>query len=150
MPKNKPSAADLRARKFTTPRLQEIKEAGAKIVVRLEVSCGFHSSLLNDAVAPFSEKVNSAQFANMQTAVYSNYTGKKAADVEELKSNLIKQINNPVKWTEIIYNISSEAGDESVFYEVGPGKVLQGLLKRINRKLKSKGISKPSDINTDE
>ncbi|MFC2061008.1 ACP S-malonyltransferase [Elusimicrobiota bacterium] len=125
----------------------KIKEGGAKLVIPLKVSVGFHSSLLDEAVVPMSEKINSMEFKTPEIAFYSNCTGEKIETSEGIKDCLIKQVNSPVKWVSIINNIAKEH-PASEFIEVGPGKVLQGLLKKIDRALVGKGVSTPEDISS--
>lgn len=124
----------------------KIKEGGAKIVVPLDVSGGFHSSLMNAAVDPMLKKINEYQFKNTEVDFYSNYSGDRPDGSHEMKDFLVKQVNSPVRWIKIIENIIKNCGEDVQFLEVGPGKVLQGLLKRINRKIKVGGISSKSDI----
>lgn len=122
-----------------------IKEGGAKLVIPLKVSVGFHSSLLNDAVEPMRKKIEGMEFNSPEIAFYANYSGEMVRDSQGIKKSLIKQVNSPVKWTTIINNIVKEHG-EIEFLEVGPGKVLQGLLKKINPRLNVKGVSIPLDV----
>jgi [acyl-carrier-protein] S-malonyltransferase len=122
-----------------------IKEGGAKLVIPLKVSGGFHSALLNDAVEPMKSKIDNMNFKDPQINFYANYTGEKVSDAEGIKHVLVKQITSPVRWASIIENMVKEQGTPE-FLEIGPGKVLQGLLKKIDRSLNFKGISVPSDI----
>jgi len=134
------------SKKSESEALETVKQAGAKMVVPLKVSGGFHSSLMNDAVEPMREKINTLNFNNPEIAFYSNFTGKKAETADEVRDSLVNQVNSPVKWIDIVNNIDRDfCGAE--YYELGPGKVIQGLLKRINRKLPVKGVSVPEDIN---
>jgi [acyl-carrier-protein] S-malonyltransferase len=101
---------------------------------------------MNDAVEPMLKKINEYQFKNPEVNFYSNYSGNRINESHEMKDFLVKQVNSPVRWTKIIENIMSDSGEDVEFLEVGPGKVLQGLLKRINRKIKVGGVSSPTDI----
>lgn len=123
----------------------KIKEGGAKLVVTLKVSVGFHSSLLDDAVEPMREKIEGMEFKSPEIAFYANYSGERVGDSQGIKNSLIKQVNAPVKWTTIINNVIKEHNGVE-FLEVGPGKVLQGLLKKIDRSIVGKGIETPEDI----
>lgn len=125
--------------------VSKIKEGGAKIVVPLKVSVGFHSSLLNDAVEPMKRKIEEIDFKHPDVSFYANYSGEKIEYSEGIKEALIRQVNSPVRWNLIVNNIVKEL-DEPEFLEVGPGKVLQGLVKRIARGIDVKGISTPEDI----
>jgi [acyl-carrier-protein] S-malonyltransferase len=124
----------------------EIKTGGAKIVVKLEVSGGFHSSLMDGAVGSMKKKLDEIEFKDPTAIFYSNVTGEAAATAADIKDCLLKQVNSPVRWTTIINNMIEQHGQELKFFEVGPGKVLQGLLKRINRRLDVSGISAPEDV----
>ena len=118
---------------------------GAKRVIELEVSGGFHSSLMSDAVAPMNEKMSELEFAAPEIDFYSNNNGQKVNEPQQIKNMLVKQSNSPVRWIELIENMAKDFGEDIEFLEVGPGKVLQGLVKRINRKLKVKDVSTPDD-----
>lgn len=122
-----------------------VKAGGAKLVVPLKVSVGFHSSLLNDAVEPMKQKIESIEFKDPEIAFYSNYNGEKITTGEGIKEALIRQVNSPVRWITIVDNITKDHG-EVEFYEIGPGKVLQGLMKKINRKIVIKGVSTPDEV----
>jgi [acyl-carrier-protein] S-malonyltransferase len=122
-----------------------IKEGGAKMAVPLKVSGGFHSSLMDEAVGLMEEKIRGMEFKEPQIGFYSNYSGDKINETKGIKEALINQVNSPVKWIDIIENMVREYGEVD-FIEAGPGRVLQGLVKRINRKLNVLGISSPEDI----
>ncbi len=126
--------------------VSKVKAGGAKMAVPLDVSGGFHSSLMDEAVGFMNEKINPMEFKLSECILYSNYTGRKASTAEEVKNNLIKQVNSPVRWIETIGNVLSDNGKDVEFIEVGPGRVLQGLLKRIDRKITVKSVSTPDDI----
>ncbi len=126
--------------------VQKIKDGGAKMVMSLDVSGGFHSSLMNDALEPMREKIEKVMFESPRIEFYSNYTGEKVADPDKMKEYLVRQVNSPVKWIKIIENIIKENGEDIEFLEVGPGKVLQGLVRRINKKIEIRGLSTPDDI----
>ncbi len=132
-------------KKILKETISKIKEGGAKIVVPLKVSGAFHSSLMNAAVEPIRQKVKEVEIISPKTSFYSNYTGDEVKGVDEIKNVLIKQVNSPVKWMDIVENISRKYEDVW-FVEIGPGNVLQGLLKRINRRIKVTSISQPQDI----
>ncbi len=125
---------------------RKIKKAGAKMAIPLKVSGGFHSSLMDEAVGPMKEKIEKLDIKNPEIDFYSNATGRKAETSEEIRDVLIKQVNSPVKWTQIIENVLSEYGNDVRFIETGPGKVLRGLLRRIDRRAEVKGVSSPEDL----
>ncbi len=120
------------------------KENGAKLVKELVVSGAFHSPLMKPAEEKLQEKMNSTNFYDAKIPVYSNVTAKPVTNAEELKHNLILQLTSPVRWEETIKNMIADGADE--FVEVGPGKVLQGLIKRIDRSVKISGIEKFADL----
>ncbi len=126
--------------------VQRIKDGGAKMVMPLDVSGGFHSSLMNDALEPMREKIEKVMFESPRIEFYANYTGEKVVEPGKMKEYLVRQVNSPVKWIKIIENIIKENGEDIEFLEVGPGKVLQGLVRRINKKIEIRGVSTPDDI----
>lgn len=120
------------------------KQSGAKLVKELVVSGAFHSQLMKNAQVIFQESLNSTPFYNAKIPVYANVTAKPVLNKDEIKKLLLEQIVNPVKWEETIINMINDGADE--FYEIGPGKVLQGLIKRINPDVKVFNIDKYCDV----
>ena len=120
------------------------KESGAKLVKELVVSGAFHSPLMQSAKDALKAKLDDAPFYDAKIPVYTNVTAKPAQKKEELKDLLFEQVTAPVRWEEIIKNMIADGADE--FYEIGPGKVLQGLIKRINRDVKCYGIDTYEDV----
>ncbi len=120
------------------------KEAGAKLVKELVVSGAFHSPLMKPAEEELEKVMAQTHFYDAKVPVYSNVTAKPSTDAEELKKNLLLQITYPVRWEETIRNMIEDGADE--FVEIGPGKVLQGLIKRIDRSVKVYGIEKFEDL----
>lgn len=120
------------------------KNAGAKMVKELVVSAAFHSPLMDSAKEKLNNSVNSTNFYNSKFPVYTNVTAKPVESVNEIKTKLYEQITAPVRWEEIILNMINDGIEE--FYEIGPGNVLQGLLKRINPNVKKIGIDKYEDV----
>jgi [acyl-carrier-protein] S-malonyltransferase len=116
------------------------KEAGAKIVKQLVVSGAFHSPLMQSASDKLKEKLDETDFKDASIPVYANVTAKPVTNSDEIRDLLLKQLNAPVRWAETIENMINDGVDE--FIEVGPGNVLQGLVKRINREVKFSGIDK--------
>ena len=125
---------------------EKMNAAGARMVIPLKVSGGFHSSLMDDAVEPMRAKVESLNFSDPGVAFYSNSAGRAVKTADEIKDCLARQVNSPVRWIDIINNIRTDLGEEILFIEAGPGKVLQGLLRRIDRKNSVKGVSEPGDL----
>ncbi len=120
------------------------KELGAKIVVELEVSGAFHSPLMNYATTVMKETINSVTFKKPTIPIYSNVDGKINDLIPNLKENLIKQIESPVLWLDTINNMRNDGIEK--FIEVGPGKVLRGLIKRIDSKSNLSGVETTEDI----
>jgi len=120
-----------------------LKESSIKYV-KLSVSAPFHSSLMNNATNIMREELKKLNFRNIENKLISNVTAKKIANNEELKDLLIKQIENRVRWRESVINMINDGINH--FIEIGPGKVLSGLVKRINREVKINAINKDEDI----
>ena len=120
------------------------KAKGAKLVKELQVSGAFHSPLMNSAKEKLKSALDNTNFYNSRIPVYTNVSAKPVQDKSELKQHLYEQLTSPVPWVEIISNMINDGIDE--FYEIGPGKVLQGLVKRINPDVKTFGIDKYIDV----
>jgi len=121
------------------------KSKGAKLVKELVVSGAFHSPLMEPAIERLSNALDQTNFYDARIPVYTNVTAKPVSDKNEIKKLLLEQLNAPVRWEEIILNMINDGIEE--FYELGPGKVLQGLVKRINPNVKCYGIDTYSDVN---
>lgn len=104
------------------------KENGARMAMMLPVSGAFHSSLMQPAYDGLKEQLEQLEIETPNCPIYSNYTAEPTTDPEEIRSNLLNQLLNPVRWTQTLKNMDSNGADS--FVEVGPGKVLQGLVKR--------------------
>jgi [acyl-carrier-protein] S-malonyltransferase len=113
--------------------MEKCKEAGARRVLPLKVGGAFHSPLMEPARIELAEAINSTPFQQGICPIYQNVTGQPVADPEIIKTNLISQLTSPVRWTQIMKNMLADGVTEVV--EVGPGKVLQGLFKKIDRQL---------------
>ena len=120
------------------------KTEGAKVVKELVVSAAFHSPLMNPAKEKLKNAINQTNFYQSKFPVYTNVSARPAQSIEEIQSKLHEQITAPVRWEESMRNLINEGVEE--FYEIGPGNVLQGLLKRINPNLKRFGIDKYEDL----
>ncbi len=105
-------------------------EAGAKRALPLSVSGAFHSPLMEPARAKLGEAIEATAFKAPSCPVYQNVTAKAETDPQVIKDNLLKQLTSPVRWTQTIRNMRADGAEE--FIELGPGNVLQGLLRRIN------------------
>jgi len=112
--------------------------------IKLPVSAPFHCDLMNNATKIMTEELNKLNFKNGQNKLISNVTANEIKDLDELKNLLIKQIENRVRWRESVINMIQN--DVNHFIEIGPGKVLSGLIKRINKNVKIDTINSQSDI----
>jgi [acyl-carrier-protein] S-malonyltransferase len=112
--------------------------------IKLPVSAPFHCELMNNATKIMAEELNKLNFKNGQTKLISNVTANEIKDSNDLKNLLIKQIENRVRWRESVINMIKN--DINHFIEIGPGKVLSGLVKRINRDVKIDTINSQNDI----
>jgi [acyl-carrier-protein] S-malonyltransferase len=108
---------------------EKLKAAGAKRALILQVGGAFHSPLMKPAEEELKAAIESTKFSTPVCSVYQNVTAKAHTNAEEIKSNLIKQLTAPVRWTESVRNMQNDGATQYV--ECGPGKVLQGLIKKI-------------------
>jgi len=120
------------------------KSNGAKLVKELVVSGAFHSPLMQSAKDALIDALVFTPFYNARFPVYANVIARPITKKDEIKNLLHEQVTSPVRWEETIVNMISDGFDE--FYEIGPGKVLQGLVKRINPDVKISGIDKYEDV----
>lgn len=126
--------------------MAKLKETGAKKVVELIVSGAFHSPLMESAQQGLSEALKKIEIKDALIPVYANVTAQPVTKKEEITELLYKQLTHPVRWTEIYANMVKDGYD--YFMELGPGKVLTGLGKRINREITCKAIGTLEDINS--
>ena len=112
--------------------------------IKLPVSAPFHCSLMNNATKIMTEELNKLNFGNSENKLISNVTAEEIKNSEDLKELLIKQIENRVRWRESVINMINNKVNH--FIEIGPGKVLSGLVKRINREVKIDTINNTEDI----
>jgi [acyl-carrier-protein] S-malonyltransferase len=120
------------------------KEKGAKLVKELVVSGAFHSPLMESARERLKQELDKTNIYDAKYPVYANVTAKPVQSKDEIIKLLDQQLTKPVLWEETIQNMINDGVDE--FYEIGPGKVLQGLVKRINPDVKVFGIDKYTDV----
>ena len=118
--------------------MSEAKAQGAKMAVKLPVSGAFHSPLMADAGAEMSELINSAPFQDARIPVFQNTTARGARDAATLKAALQGQMTGAVRWSETVANMIAAGADE--FIELGPGKVLTGLVKRIDKSVETRNL----------
>ena len=116
----------------------KLTELGARRALVLPVRGAFHSPLMKSAEESLSKAINGIQFKEGTCPIYQNITGMPYTDIEKIKHNLVNQLTSSVKWTQTMENMKVN-GLTSVT-EVGPGKVLQGLFKRISRDLETKSL----------
>ena len=112
--------------------------------IKLPVSAPFHCELMNNATKIMNKELNKLNFKGGENKLISNVTAEVIKDLHELKNLLIKQIENRVRWRESVINMIEN--DVKHFIEIGPGKVLSGLVKRISRDVKIDSINSQSDI----
>ncbi|MBC8397366.1 MAG: ACP S-malonyltransferase [Flavobacteriales bacterium] len=110
---------------------EKLKENGARRALVLPVGGAFHSPLMNPAKEELEKAIKNTIFHKPSCPIYQNVTANAVMDENEIKSNLISQLTSPVRWTHTIQQMIEDGTTE--FIEVGPGKVLQGLVKKINR-----------------
>jgi [acyl-carrier-protein] S-malonyltransferase len=112
---------------------EKMKEAGAKRALVLPVGGAFHSPLMKPAEEELAKAISETEFNTPICPVYQNVTTTAVTDPNEIKQNLIAQLTAPVKWTQSVQNMIADGATE--FTEVGPGKVLAGLVKKIDRSM---------------
>ena len=117
---------------------EALKEAGAKRALILPVGGAFHSPLMDPAKEELAEVINSTEFKEPICSVYQNVNAQPVKNPEIIKQNLISQLTAPVRWTQIVKNMLSDGA--SVFTEMGPGKTLQGLVKKVDRQIETVGV----------
>ncbi|PQJ15806.1 ACP S-malonyltransferase [Aureicoccus marinus] len=110
-----------------------LKEAGAKRALLLPVGGAFHSPLMEPAREELEAAIRAVNFSNPVCPVYQNVTASAISDPEQIQQNLIAQLTAPVRWTQSVQQMIADGG--ASFIEVGPGKVLQGLVRKINREV---------------
>jgi len=111
--------------------IEMLKERGAKRAIKLAVGGAFHSPLMEPARLELEEAIRTTVFRKPICPVYQNVNAKPSIDPEVIKSNLVLQLTSPVRWTQTVLNMI--AGGANLFVEVGPGSVLQGLIKKSNK-----------------
>lgn len=115
----------------------QLLAAGAKRALKLKVGGGFHSPCMEPARAELAQAIENTTFATPVCPVYQNVDAKPHTDPEEIKANLVAQLTAPVRWTQTVQNMVADGATE--FVELGPGKVLQGLVTKISREVAVSG-----------
>ncbi|WKN43806.1 ACP S-malonyltransferase [Tunicatimonas pelagia] len=118
---------------------EALKEAGAKRVIPLAVGGAFHSPLMEPAYNELERTINQTGFSKPICPIYQNVTGLPAVEIEVVKNNLIAQLMAPVRWTQSVSSMLNDGATH--FTECGPGRVLQGLVKKVSREAKVDGLS---------
>ena len=118
---------------------ERMKAAGAKRALILPVGGAFHSPLMESARAELQRAIEAAHFNTPSCPVYQNVVARGVVSKEEIKENLINQLTGAVKWTQCVQAMISDGA--SKFTEAGPGKVLQGLILKINKEVQTAGVS---------
>ncbi len=118
---------------------EKLKEAGAKRALPLKVGGAFHSPLMEPARVELAEAINNTVFNKPIAPVYQNVDAKPYSDPATIKNNLIAQLTSPVRWTQISENMLADGMTE--FIEVGPGTVLQGLVKKVGKDVDAKSAA---------
>ncbi|MCI9172903.1 ACP S-malonyltransferase [uncultured Duncaniella sp.] len=116
---------------------EKLLAAGAKRALKLKVGGGFHSPCMEPARAELAEAIERTEFHAPSVPVYQNVDAKPHTDPAEIKANLVAQLTAPVRWTQSVQNMVADGADE--FIELGPGKVLQGLVGKIARGVATSG-----------
>jgi len=114
---------------------EALKEAGARRALLLPVGGAFHSPLMEPAREVLAAAIENTQFTAPACPIYQNVDAKATTNPSEIKKNLMAQLTAPVKWTQIVQNMIADGADK--FIEVGPGNVLQGLVKKVDRSLET-------------
>ncbi|MCH5328993.1 MAG: ACP S-malonyltransferase [Coprobacter sp.] len=117
---------------------EKMLAAGAKRALKLKVGGAFHSPLMEPARTELAEAIANTPFYTPKCPVYQNVNAQAETDPETIKANLIAQLTAPVRWTQSVLNMIADGADS--FTEVGPGNVLQGLVKKINREVATNGF----------
>lgn len=118
---------------------EKLKQIGARRALVLPVGGAFHSPLMEEAKKELEDAINKTVFSNPICPIYQNVNGLPFSSENEIKENLISQLTSPVRWTQSINKMINDGANE--FIEVGPGKVLQGLVKKINRDISSSSLN---------
>ena len=113
--------------------IEKLNTSGAQRAIQLPVGGAFHSPIMKPAKSELENAINSTEFNKPICPIFQNVCAQAVVDPKEIKQNLIEQLTSPVKWTQTMLNIVKEKDVEVI--EVGPGKVLQGLFKKIDRSI---------------
>jgi [acyl-carrier-protein] S-malonyltransferase len=118
--------------------IEELTRAGAKRAIKLPVGGAFHSPLMEPARIELERAIDQADFNRPVCPVYQNVTASPEQDPARIRENLKKQLTAPVKWTQSVRNMLADGA--TAFYEAGPGTVLQGLIKKVDRTIVAESV----------
>jgi [acyl-carrier-protein] S-malonyltransferase len=118
--------------------IEQLTAAGAKRAIKLSVGGAFHSPLMEPARVELEKAIDQADFSSPRCPVYQNVTAAPSADPAVIRENLKKQLTAPVRWTQTVKNMLADGA--TAFYEVGPGNVLQGLVKKVDRSIPAESV----------
>ena len=126
--------------------IDELVSCGAKRALKLVVGGAFHSPLMVPAQEELTKAIYQTQFSRPVCPIYQNYSAEPSSNPEKIKENLILQLTSPVRWTQTVINMIRDGA--SSFIEVGPGKVLQGLIRKIDRNMPTESVvfMSPEDL----
>jgi len=122
---------------------EKLKESGARRAMILPVGGAFHSPLMESAREELSSAIESTAFSKPICPVYQNISAQAVSDPDEIKKNLVLQLTGPVRWTQIMENMLKDGANQVI--EVGPGRVLQGLFKKVDREVPTQSASLDTD-----
>jgi [acyl-carrier-protein] S-malonyltransferase len=119
--------------------IEALKAIGIKRAIKLAVGGAFHSPLMESAKTELEEAIRTTVFSNPICPVYQNVNALPSTDPGTIKANLVSQLTSPVRWTQSVINMID--GGATSFTEVGPGSVLQGLIKKVNKDILTESAS---------
>jgi len=122
---------------------EKLKESGARRAMILPVGGAFHSPLMEPAREELSSAIETTTFNNPICPVYQNVSAQAVSDPEEIQKNLVLQLTGPVRWTQIMENMLKDGANQII--EVGPGRVLQGLFKKVDREVPTESAALDTD-----
>lgn len=132
------------SRDFLREKISVFKDRGATMTMELNVSGAFHSPLVKPAKDELEKSINATDFADAIKPVYSNVYARPIITADEIKEALILQLTSPVKWTQTLMNMKNDEIER--YIEIGPGKVLQGLVKRTLKNVEIEGLDKADQL----